>query len=181
MREIRRCPLACPRVVDLRCADCGETLFEAAAHTEAEIAALTAAGRCGRWVLDRAGRALVAVVALTTAARAAELEVHVEDARGNPVPSAVVRVPAVSEGRVRVVPETGTWRGDAVPGAEADVALPEGPVRIEVAAPGFTSRSLDVTLKRKRVRRVTVVLEEPGHVCPEDEVEIVFGRDKPLD
>jgi len=183
---IEPCPLPQPPVDgDLRCAACSECLVDGIGHSEGTIDRRTAAGRCGRWLVDRAGRAILATGSLFLgSAEAGELDLRVTDADGAVVPTAVFRVPDLDAERVHVDSNTGTWRGDALPvWGDEPVPLPVGEVTVEVSAPGYVHQQVTVKLRKRRARRVQVTLER-RRLDLETDVDdpvIVFGRFKPLD
>lgn len=185
--HIHVCPLPEPPVdEDAHCTACSECIFDAVGttHDEGSIDRLSAAGRCGRWLVDRTGRAILASAALHLGtAEAGELELRVTDPDGHHIQTAVFRAPELVEERIRVDPDTGSWSGDALPVWKGEpVPLPVGEVTLEVSAPGFVNQSVTVKLRKRRKRRVTIELEPLRFdLDDEDDIRIVFGIGKPLD
>jgi len=183
---IEPCHLPEPPIdAELRCAACAECLVDAIGQSEGTIDQLSAAGRCGRWLVDRAGRAILAGGSLFLGtAEGAELDIAVTDADGAVLEIAVFRVPELDADHVYLDKVTGTWRGDALPVWKGDaVPLPVGEITLEVSSPGYINQQITVTLRKRKVRRVRVQLEKMvlDLDADIDDPVIFFGRDKPLD
>jgi hypothetical protein len=108
------------------------------------------------------------------------VRVTVLDAKGAPVPTAVVRHPKEAD-RHRVNAATGEWEASALYLPDgSDVAFTPGmTLELEVSAPGYLTRVVEHEI-RKRKNRVDVVLEAIDLGAVEDaEPLLEFDRDVP--
>lgn len=127
-------------------------------------------------------------LATTGAAVAGELGLDVTvvvlDAKGAPIPTAVVRHPEEAD-RHRVNTSNGEWTGDVLYLPDgSEVIFTKGMLlTLEVSAPGYITQKVTYEI-RKRKNRVTVALEPMAVLLEDDEMDepvIGFGRDKPID
>jgi pseudouridine-5'-phosphate glycosidase len=111
-----------------------------------------------------------------------EVTIVVQDAAGEPIPTAVVRHPGEAA-RNRVNAVNGEWKNSRVylPDGSEMLFLPGMSLQLEVSAPGFMLRIVTYDI-RKRNNRVVVVLEPmPEEQEEMEEPMIQFGRERPIE
>jgi hypothetical protein len=111
------------------------------------------------------------------------VSVRVLDPDGQPIPTAVVRNPEERD-RHRVNTETGEW-------GDTRLYLPDGTevpfqrkttVKFEISAPGYQNAIVEYFVKRKKnVIEVRLALQPVTPVEEEEEFNIGFGRDRPVE
>lgn len=109
------------------------------------------------------------------------VEIHVSDAEGDPISTAVVRHPDEAD-RHKVNAVTGVWKADTLylkDGTQLTFSK-DTELTFEVSAPGYISETIRY-LVRKRKNVIEITLTEMKQIEVEDDPGFSFKRDVPLD